>query len=116
MIALPWWSPRRCEWARFGSIRCAIAANKICTLLGRAEAKDLLDLRAMMEGGVQLREAMADAETKEAGVNAAMLAFLMGDEATWAISPGPAGTAAELKAFREKLAKEFRAIAFEQAR
>ena len=90
-----------------------IAANKICTLLGRVEMKDLIDVRSLLAAGVDLRQAMEDAERKDAGVNAAMLAFLLEDEAAWDFEPGPADG---LAAFRRELARQLRAIAFEQTR
>jgi hypothetical protein len=63
---------------RIDSMR-EIAANKICTLLGRAEIRDLIDLRALMEAGIELGSAIADARRKDGGVNAATLAWLLGD-------------------------------------
>ncbi len=53
-----------------------IAANKICTLLGRAEIKDLVDLRSLLGAGVELHQALADAATKDAGVDPATLAWV----------------------------------------
>lgn len=50
---------------------------------------------------------------KDAGVNAAVLAVLLEDETTWSFQPRPAE---DLAAFRRDLARQFRAIAFEQAR
>jgi Nucleotidyl transferase AbiEii toxin, Type IV TA system len=105
------------EKVQVGAVRLdplrEIAANKVCTLLGRAEAKDLRDLRELLNRGFKLREAMLDAERKDAGIDAATLAFLLEDEAAWAASPG---SDEGLAAFRRSLAREFRAIAFEQAR
>jgi predicted nucleotidyltransferase component of viral defense system len=105
------------EKVRLGQMRLdplrEIAANKICTLLGRAENKDLRDVRELLGLGFDLREAMRDAERKDGGVSAATLAFLLADDAAWANSPGSDEALAE---FRHRLAGEFRAIAFEQAR
>ncbi|MBK8974344.1 MAG: nucleotidyl transferase AbiEii/AbiGii toxin family protein [Planctomycetes bacterium] len=63
---------------RIDSMR-EIAANKVCTLIGRAEIRDLIDLRALIEAGIDLESAITDARRKDGGVNAATLAWLLGD-------------------------------------
>lgn len=88
-----------------------IAANKICTLLGRVEVKDLLDVQQLLAAGIDLAQAVADAERKDAGVSVATLAWLMDDTETWTAAGGE-----RLADFRADLAKRFRAIAFAQAR
>lgn len=45
-------------------------------------------------------------------MNAALLAVLLEDEAAWSPAPG----AADLAPFRRDLARQFRALAFAQAR
>lgn len=56
------------EKLRLGTVRVdplrEIAANKVCTLLGRTEAKDLVDVRALLLRGLDLRQAMDDAEKR----------------------------------------------------
>jgi hypothetical protein len=62
---------------RIDSLR-EITANKVCTLLSRCEPKDLVDLRAILESGGNLEQALKDAEKKDAGASAANLAFVLG--------------------------------------
>jgi len=108
------------EKRRIGSIRVdplrEIAANKICTLLGRTEAKDLLDIQALIQHGIDLRQAVNDAHQKDGGVSAATLAFLMEDHRAWSAAIAAGELADALAALRSDLARQFRAIAFEQAR
>ena len=108
------------EKRRIGSIRVdplrEIAANKICTLLGRTEAKDLLDIQALIEAGIDLRQAVNDAQQKDGGTSAATLAFLMEDHRAWNAAVPAGELAGALAALRSDLARQFRAIAFEQAR
>ena len=87
-----------------------IAANKICTLLGRNETKDLRDLRALIQGkGIDLRSALADACVKEAGADAGTLAWVLET-----FLPPP-GEAEDLKSYRAELAKQLRQIEFDRA-
>jgi predicted nucleotidyltransferase component of viral defense system len=69
------------EKRRFGTVRVdpleEIAANKLCALLGRCEAKDLVDLEAILGAGIRLEDALHAAERKDAGVSAASLAYVL---------------------------------------
>lgn len=56
-----------------------IAANKICTLLGRGEMKDFLDLYFLHQHGVDIKQAIEWARRKDAGVSPATLAFLLSE-------------------------------------
>ena len=105
------------EKSRIGRIRIdsmrEIAANKICTLLGRSEPKDLVDLKAILDSGVSLEQALRDAETKDAGASAANLAFVLGQ---WrigpkAVLPGDADPV-EVERFREQLVAQLARLAF----
>lgn len=66
---------------RFGDIRVdsarEIMANKVSALIGRSEIRDLVDLRALLEAGHDLSAAISDAQTKDAGADAATLAWLL---------------------------------------
>ena len=44
-----------------------ITANKLCALVGRCEVRDLVDLRALLELGQDLRRALDDAAAVELG-------------------------------------------------
>jgi hypothetical protein len=105
----------------FGAVRVdtlrEIAANKICTLLGRAEIKDLVDLEQLLAHGQDLPRALADAAKKDAGVDPAMLAWLL-DQITIgpeARLPGGADPA-RIVAFRDGLTRQLRALAFAAAK
>jgi hypothetical protein len=43
-----------------------IAANKLCALIGRADIKDPVDLRALLAYGIVLENALVDAERTRA--------------------------------------------------
>lgn len=109
------------EKADFGAIRVdtlrEIAANKICTLLSRCEIKDLVDLQALLDAGLDLDRAFTDAERKEAGADPATLAFVLSELsiAPAAILPGGVEPT-KLLAFRDTLVPRLRALAFERAR
>ncbi|HEX6812661.1 MAG TPA: nucleotidyl transferase AbiEii/AbiGii toxin family protein [Planctomycetota bacterium] len=97
---------------RLHSLR-EIAANKVCALLGRAEVRDLIDLRAILESGLDLRAALVDAERKDGGVSAATLAWLIEGLRIPADLQLPGGLkAAELEAFRVDLVRRLRRLGF----
>jgi len=54
-----------------------ILANKLCTLLGRSEIRDLVDARALEGLGLPLREALAAAQRKDGGLTPAQLAWVL---------------------------------------
>jgi len=90
-----------------------IAANKLCTLVGRAEIRDLVDLMAMLDVGISLEEALDTAQIKEGGVDAATLAWILdeihiGEDA---VVPGALG-AKELDDRRQELVRRLRRLAF----
>ncbi|MEO6594490.1 MAG: nucleotidyl transferase AbiEii/AbiGii toxin family protein [Planctomycetota bacterium] len=95
---------------RLHSLR-EIAANKICALLGRAEIRDLIDLRAILATGFDLRAVLADAERKDGGASAATLAWLIEGLRIPADAPLPGGVRAdELEAFRVDLVQRLRRL------
>lgn len=106
---------------QFGAIRVdtlrEIAANKICTILGRSQIKDLVDLQTIMAGGIDLETVLDDARRKDGGVDPASLAWIL-DQLT--ISPDarlPGGVDPRaLDAFRQDLVTIFQKLAFRSAR
>jgi hypothetical protein len=104
------------EGVRVDSLR-EIAANKICTVLARAEIKDLVDLQALLAAGVELQQALDDAALKDAGVDPATLAWVLSEItiADGARLPGQTDPA-EIDSFRLQLVRELRALAFARAR
>lgn len=71
------------EKTRFGDIIVDsledIAANKICTILGRGEMKDFIDLYFLHRYGVDIKKAMEWARQKDAGVSATTLAYILNE-------------------------------------
>ena len=89
-----------------------IAANKICTLLSRCEIRDLIDLKALLDSGIELERSLADAETKDGGVNPATLAWLLDQLSIPPDAPIPGDVSpAALDEFREDLVRRLRALA-----
>jgi hypothetical protein len=54
-----------------------ILANKLCALLGRAEIRDLVDVRALEGLGLSLTEALAAGQRKDGGLTPAQLAWVL---------------------------------------
>ncbi len=97
--------------------RREIAANKICTLIGRSEIKDLVDLRALVESGIDLHQAFSDAQVKEASAEPATLAWILDQIYIGPKAALPGGVdAAELDRFRAGLVRLLRGEAFKAAR
>ena len=56
-----------------------ITANKICTVISRAEIKDYIDLYFLARAGYPLENYIELAQRKDAGVSQAMLAYLLSE-------------------------------------
>lgn len=54
-----------------------ILVNKLCTLLGRMELRDLEDIRALLAAGLDLDRAVADAPRKDGGFSPLTLAWVL---------------------------------------
>lgn len=67
----------------FGNIRVdtlrEITVNKICTLIGRCELKDIIDLYFLEKGGHTLEDHFQAAQTKEGGLDPAMISYLLAE-------------------------------------
>ncbi len=104
----------------FGAVRVdtlrEIVANKICAVVGRAEAKDLVDLMELQQAGVDLATAVADASHKDASADPATIAWVLDQIVIGPEAPVPSGTdPAALDAFRLELVEKMRRLAFEIA-
>lgn len=55
-----------------------VLTNKLCTLIGRTELRDLIDVRALLAAGLPLERALKDAASKDAGFSPLILAQLIG--------------------------------------
>lgn len=89
-----------------------IAANKVCTLLSQSELRDLVDLKEILDAGVDLEQAFSDACRKDAGADPATLACVLdqiriGPEAAL---PGGQDPAALLR-FRDAFSRRLRELA-----
>lgn len=106
----------------FGAIRVdslrEIAANKICTLFGRSEIKDLVDVKQLVDTGIDLDRAFTDAEKKDAAAeDPAALAWILDQLRIGPNARLPGGVdPVALDGFRQAFVKRLRAIAFERAR
>lgn len=90
-----------------------ILANKLCTLLSRAELRDLVDVLALERAGHDLEGALVLATRKDAGLTPAQLAWILsqiriGDDAE---IPGNYSVK-ELRAFLESLQRRLTRMAF----
>jgi len=69
------------EKERFDHLRVdtlrEIVVNKICTLIGRCEVKDLVDLYFLNKRGLTVRDHIAEALRKEGGLDPAMISFIL---------------------------------------
>jgi hypothetical protein len=90
-----------------------ILANKLCTLLSRAEIRDLVDVRALELAGFSVEEHLPLAQRKDGGLTPAQLAWVLsqieiGEGAT---VPGEV-TATDLREYLEDLKNRLAGQAF----
>jgi hypothetical protein len=89
-----------------------ILANKLCTLLSRAELRDLVDVWALERAGYRIEDALPAASRKDGGLTAAQLAWVLsevriGDDAS---VPGDVAVAS-LRAYLADLVARLAALA-----
>jgi predicted nucleotidyltransferase component of viral defense system len=94
-----------------------ILANKLCTLLSRAEVRDVVDVLALERAGQDMERALRLATTKDAGMTPAQLAWVLsqiqiGDDAE---VPGDY-TVGDLRAFLDSLQQRLTRMAFPDRR
>jgi predicted nucleotidyltransferase component of viral defense system len=101
----------------FGRVRVddplEILANKLCTLLGRSEPRDLIDVLALERAGFRLEDALPHAVKKDGGMSAAALSWILstitfGDD----VRLPPGFTPAELRAFLVDIQRRLTTLAF----
>jgi hypothetical protein len=101
----------------FGGVRVdspeEILANKLCTLLSRAELRDLVDVLALERAGFRAEDALPLASRKDGGLTPAQLAWVLsqisiGDDAA---IPGSASPA-DLQAFLADLIARLTRLSF----
>jgi predicted nucleotidyltransferase component of viral defense system len=89
-----------------------ILANKICALLSRTEERDLVDVMALLECGLDLLTAVKAAARKDGAVTPSQLAWVL---SSFPISQGnlPGDvSSATLRSFRDDLIRKLAAAAF----
>lgn len=80
-----------------------ILVNKLCALLGRSEVRDLIDVKALLEAGGDLRRALEDAPQQDGGFSPLTLAWSMRGLPLRALSAAlkmPVDAIEELERFR----------------
>ncbi|MDP9122819.1 MAG: nucleotidyl transferase AbiEii/AbiGii toxin family protein [Acidobacteriota bacterium] len=101
----------------FGNIRvdppAEIMANKICTLLSRAEIRDLVDVWSLEKAGLSVEETLPAAAMKDGGLTPGQLAWVLsqiriGDDA---VIPG-APSVEELRRYLQELAERLTRLAY----
>jgi hypothetical protein len=90
-----------------------IFSNKLTTLVGRQEVRDLVDVLELERHGLHAEDYLADANAKDGGCTPATLAFLL---RAWRIADDakiPSGyTAEQLRTFKDDLAERLAVAAF----
>jgi hypothetical protein len=89
-----------------------ILANKLCALLGRAEIRDLVDVRALEQAGQPLERALAAARQKDGGMTPAQLAWVLSQISIGEKARVPGGVSPqELRSYLEDLIDRLAALA-----
>lgn len=90
-----------------------ILANKLCTLLSRGEVRDLVDVLYLDRAGFRVEDAIGPASTKDGGLSAAQLAWVLSQITVGSDARIPAGvTPVELRAFLEDLVSRLARLAY----
>jgi hypothetical protein len=90
-----------------------IIANKLCALLGRAEIRDLVDVRALEVAGYAVESALPAAALKDAGLTPGQLSWVL-SQITLADDLAPPGgiSVEELREYLEDLIARLSTLAF----
>jgi len=105
------------EKTSFGAVRVdtirEIIANKLATLVGRSELKDVIDLYFLEKAGHNLLSALPDAQAKEGGLEPAVLSMILdglkfGSVPPWLLRPVDLD---DLNAFVTRLRRDLAALA-----
>lgn len=93
-----------------------ILANKLCTLLSRAEIRDLVDVRALEQKGFSIERAFPLAMQKDGGLTPGQLAWVL-SEVRIGKDASPPGdvSASELRAYLEDVRHRLAKLAFPSA-
>jgi hypothetical protein len=90
-----------------------ILANKLCTLLSRAEIRDLVDVRALEQAGYSVESALQIAAKKDAGLTHGQLAWVLSQIELGNDLVPPGGVSLkDLRAYLEDLISRLTKMAF----
>jgi hypothetical protein len=90
-----------------------IVANKLCTVLSRAEIRDLADLLALERAGYPVETELDLARRKDGGLTPGQLAWVLSEVEVGDDAEVPGGVSvAEIRAFIEDLQRRLSARAF----
>jgi hypothetical protein len=90
-----------------------ILANKLCTLLSRAEVRDLVDVILLERAGYSVEEALPLARRKDGGLTPAQLAWVLGEIRIGDDARVPAGLSpAEVREFVQQLGTRLARLAW----
>jgi hypothetical protein len=104
---------------QFGGVRDdppeEILANKLCTLLSRAEPRDLVDVLALERTGLRAEDAVPLASRKDAGLTPAQLAWVLSQITIGDDAAIPGGIApSDLRSFLADLVARLTRLSFPQ--
>ncbi len=89
-----------------------ILANKLCTLLSRAEIRDVVDILSLERSGLRIEDALDLAVRKDSGLTPAMLAWILSQIEISNDATIPGGfSVAEIRTFIDDLQTRFRRLA-----
>lgn len=100
--------PQSREKMHFGTVAVdppeEILANKLCTLLSRAELRDLVDVRALERAGYPVEASLDAAASKDAGLTPGQLAWVLSEIEIGEDAEPPGGVSArELRRYLDDL-------------
>jgi hypothetical protein len=109
-------APQLAGKLRFGKISVdppeEILANKLCTLLSRAELRDLVDVRALEQAGHPVEDSLEPASRKDGGLTAGQLAWVLSEITIGEDAKPPGVTARELQEYLGDLVLRLTRLAF----
>lgn len=90
-----------------------VMANKLCTLLSRAELRDLVDVRGLELAGYSVEEHIAHAGRKDGGLTPGQLAWVLSALVIGEDAEPPGGVSVqELRRYQHELIQRLTAMAF----
>ncbi|MCU0305134.1 MAG: nucleotidyl transferase AbiEii/AbiGii toxin family protein [Thermoanaerobaculales bacterium] len=100
------------EGIRIDSAR-EIMANKLCTLLSRAELRDIVDVRALEATGLKVEDHLPFAAAKDAGLTPGQLAWVLSEIEIGEDASPPGGvTAEEIRVYLDGLIERLTSMAY----